>query len=117
MGKRSRRNADASQEATRQFPAFMQAQQNTRTKSVARACRAGDEFLRQPQRRLPDVLAFARAGKGAFRKMHDHHLADTLLQQGDDQAALDLFQNILDSDPAYRDVQSRVSDLRSRRDS
>jgi tetratricopeptide (TPR) repeat protein len=46
-----------------------------------------------------------------------YDLADTLLLQGEDQAALDLFQNILDSDPGYRDVRSRVSDLRSRRDS
>ena len=46
-----------------------------------------------------------------------YDLADTLLQQGEDQAALDQFQSILESDPGYRDVQSRVSDLRSRRDS
>ena len=46
-----------------------------------------------------------------------YDLADALVQQGEDQAALDLFQNILDSDPGYRDVQSRISDLRARRDS
>ena len=43
-----------------------------------------------------------------------YDLADTLVQQGDDQAALDLFSNILDADPGYRDVESRVSEIRSR---
>jgi tetratricopeptide (TPR) repeat protein len=43
-----------------------------------------------------------------------YDLADALLQQGNDQAALDMFQSIMDGDPGYRDVQSRVTDLQSR---
>jgi tetratricopeptide (TPR) repeat protein len=43
-----------------------------------------------------------------------YDLAEALVQQGDDAGALDIFRNILDSDPAYRDVQSRVTELRAR---
>jgi tetratricopeptide (TPR) repeat protein len=43
-----------------------------------------------------------------------YDLAEALLQQGDDRGALDLFRNILDADPGYRDVQSRVTEIRSR---
>jgi tetratricopeptide (TPR) repeat protein len=43
-----------------------------------------------------------------------YDLADALVQQGDDKAALDLYRKILESDPGYRDVQSRVTEIQSR---
>ena len=43
-----------------------------------------------------------------------YDLAEALLQQGNEQGALDLYRNILDTDPGYRDVQSRVTEIQSR---
>jgi tetratricopeptide (TPR) repeat protein len=44
-----------------------------------------------------------------------YDLAETLLEAGDREGALDLFRNVLESDPSYRDVQARVEDLEARR--
>jgi len=43
-----------------------------------------------------------------------YDLAEALLQQGNDKGALDLYRNILDTDPGYRDVKSRVTEIQSR---
>jgi tetratricopeptide (TPR) repeat protein len=44
-----------------------------------------------------------------------YDLAETLLEAGDSEAALDLFRNVLESDPSYRDVRARVEELSARR--
>lgn len=43
-----------------------------------------------------------------------YELAETLLASGDARAALDLFLEVLAADPTYRDVGSRVAELRAR---
>lgn len=43
-----------------------------------------------------------------------YDLAEALLQQGNEQGALELYRNILDTDPGYRDVQSRVTEIQAR---
>jgi tetratricopeptide (TPR) repeat protein len=43
-----------------------------------------------------------------------YDLAEVLLQSGDAAGALDLFRNVLKSDPSFRDVQTRVSELEAR---
>lgn len=43
-----------------------------------------------------------------------YDLAEVLLQDGDAAQALQLFRGVLEVDPAYRDVQGRVTELESR---
>ena len=43
-----------------------------------------------------------------------YDLADLLLLTGDAETALNLFRDVLQSDPSYRDVKSRVSELEHR---
>lgn len=42
-----------------------------------------------------------------------YELAEVLLLAGDRQGALELFRNVLQADPMYRDVRERVADLES----
>src|SRR6185503_20468433 len=72
--------ADASFEAALEFPAFVQAEQHAGAERVARTRRPGDVFVRQVERRLPDVFALARASKTALGKMDDNEFAHALLQ-------------------------------------
>ncbi len=59
----------------------MEADENAGTKGVARAGRPSNIFRGQLKRGLPEIVAFASAGKRAFGEMDDHQLPDTLLQQ------------------------------------
>ncbi len=48
------------------------------------------------------------------RRGLSYDLADVLQGAGDTEGALDLFREVLQSDPTYRDVQNRVSELETR---
>src|SRR5258705_5306677 len=59
----------------------MQAKKHTRTERIASASRTRDEFIGQTKRRLPDILALARASEAAFRKMNHDQFTHSLLEQ------------------------------------
>jgi len=59
----------------------MQAKKHARAERIARASRARDELIGQTKRRLPDILALARASEAAFRKMNHDQFPDSLLEQ------------------------------------
>ena len=46
-----------------------------------------------------------------------YDLAEMLLEAGDTEAALDHFRNVMEIDPAFRDVRGRVTELESRLES
>lgn len=59
----------------------MQAKQHSGAKRIPCPSRAGDEFLRQFDGGLPEILAGAGAGKTAFGEMDDHQFAHPGLQE------------------------------------
>lgn len=75
-------DADAGEQAAGEFPAFVEAEEDTGGEGIAGAGGSGDVFLGDLEGGLPDVLALSGAGEGALGEVDDHQFADAHLEEG-----------------------------------
>src|SRR5258705_11036985 len=81
MRERRGGHAHSRLQAAWQFPAFVQAEQHSGAKGIAGAGRSGNKLVRQPQRGLPHVFAFASARETALGEMDYYQFANALLKE------------------------------------
>lgn len=81
--------------------------------SMLALCHRERGELAEAARWYREALAAARGPEDGPEGLR-YELAETLLASGDARAALDLFLEVAETDPTYRDVGSRVVELRAR---